>query len=291
MMLFVFALILAAAFLHAGWNALAKTSKDMVALMWWATLLSTIGCGIWLLSGLGIYLDPRSFIPFAISAAAETGYFVTLVRGYSQGDLSMVYPLSRGSAPIFAAMWSIVIGERLPWTGYVGIGLMVAGVYIASLPVDRSRMKLELPSIATPLRNGAVWWALASGVFIAIYSVSDKVAVVATPPLIYNWWVFAGNTVFWMPVMWRRFRFSRNFEELRKNWPSVTVTSLMMFSAYAAALAALAITSASYVVAGRGFSVVIGALIGSLILKESFGSARITGAALMVAGLALVALT
>jgi drug/metabolite transporter (DMT)-like permease len=291
MMLFVFALILAAAFLHAGWNALAKTSKDMVALMWWATLVSTIGCGIWLLSGPGIYLDPRSFVPFAISAAAETGYFVTLVRGYSQGDLSMVYPLSRGSAPIFAAMWSIVIGERLPWTGYLGIGLMVAGVYIASLPVDRSRIKLELPAIAAPIRNGAVWWALASGVFIAIYSVSDKVAVVATPPLIYNWWVFAGNTVFWMPVMWRRFRFSRNFDELRKNWPSVTVTSVMMFSAYAAALAALAITSASYVVAGRGFSVVIGALIGSLILKESFGSARITGAALMVAGLALVALT
>jgi uncharacterized membrane protein len=63
-----------------------------------------------------------------------------------------------------------------------------------------------------------------------------------------------------------------------------------MFSAYAAALAALAITSASYVVAGRGFSVIIGALIGSLILKESFGSSRVTGATLMVVGLALIAL-
>lgn len=289
---FTFALILimAAAFLHAGWNAIAKISKDIVALMWWATALATLVFGVWLLSGSGIYLDQRSYVPFIISAVAETGYFVTLMRGYSRGDLSMVYPLSRGSAPIFTALWSVLIGEKLPWLGYLGVGLMVAGVYVASLPVDRSRMKLGFFAIFTPFRNSAVWWALASGVFIAIYSVSDKVAVAATSPLVYNWWVFAGDTILWMPVVWRRLPLRKNFEELRNNWRGVIITGIMMFSAYAAALAALAITSASYVVAGRGFSVVVGALIGTLILKESFGSARIAGAALMVAGLALIAL-
>lgn len=290
MSLIAFALIVAAAFLHATWNLFAKASKDTIALMWWATVIGTLGFGVFLLTGPGIYLNSGSLVPFLISAAAETGYFVTLVRGYSQGDLSLVYPISRGSAPIFAVLFSaILLGERLPWFGYLGIGLMVAGVYVASLPVDRSRRNFNSSTIVAPFRNVAVGWSLASALFIAIYSLSDKVAVRATPPVIYNWWVFVGNTFLWMPVVWRRLPFRRNFDELRNNWRVVIVTSVMMVSAYAAALVALGLTSASYVVAGRGLSVVIGALFGSLMLKEGFGSARILGAVLMVTGLALMA--
>ena len=279
-------LIVAAAFLHAGWNVFAKVSKNTVALMWWATVVGTLGYGVWLASGPGIYISLRSWFPFLVSAACETGYFFTLAQGYTQGDLSAVYPISRGSAPIFAALWgAVLLGERLPWFGYVGVGLMVAGVFVASLPTDRSRMKLELVS---SLRN-STGWALASGVFISIYSFSDKIAVVATPPLIYNWWVFAGNTIFWMPIVWRKSLFKANLEELRINWPSIVATSIMMVAAYAVALAAFALTSASYVVAGRGLSVVIGALFGSYMLRERYGIVRIMGATLMVAGLGLIA--
>jgi drug/metabolite transporter (DMT)-like permease len=285
-----FALIIAAAFLHATWNMFAKASRDTIALMWWATVIGTLGFGVLLFIGPGIYLDSRSLIPFLISAAAETGYFVTLVRGYSQGDLSLVYPISRGSAPIFAVVFSaVLLGEKLPWFGYLGIGLMVTGVYVASLPVKRSGMKSVLSTSLAPFRNVVVGWSLAAALFIAIYSLSDKVAVSATPPLIYNWWVFLGNTLLWMPVVWRRLPLKRNFHELRNNLRGVVATSVMMIAAYAAALAALNLTSASYVVAGRGLSVVIGALFGSLILKEGFGSTRVFGAMLMVTGLALMA--
>jgi drug/metabolite transporter (DMT)-like permease len=288
--LIAFALIIAAAFLHATWNLFAKVSKDTIALMWWATVFGALGYGLLLLTGPGIYLDLRSWVPFLISATAETGYFITLVRGYSQGDLSLVYPISRGSAPIFTVLLSVILmEERLPWFGYFGIGLMVTGIYIASLPVNRSRTKFTLLTIVASFRNIAVGWSLASALFIAIYSLSDKVAVSATLPLIYNWWVFIGNTFLWMPVVWRRLPFRRSFDELRNNARVVIATSVMMVSAYAAALVALSLTSASYVVAGRGLSVVIGALFGSLMLKESFGSARILGATLMVTGLALVA--
>jgi drug/metabolite transporter (DMT)-like permease len=107
--------------------------------------------------------------------------------------------------------------------------------------------------------------------------------------LIYNWWVFVGNAILWMPMVWRRFPSRRNFDELRKNSSGVIATSVMMVGAYAAALVALGLTSASYVVAGRGLSVVIGAFFGALMLKEGFGSTRIMGATLMVAGLALIA--
>ena len=289
MSLIAFALIILAAFLHATWNLFAKVSKDMIALMWWATVLGVLGYGIWLLFGPGIYLAPASLLPFLVSAVAETGYFVTLVKGYSQGDLSLVYPISRGSAPIFAVVLSaLVLSEKLPWFGYVGIGLMVIGIYVASLPLRGGRRNLWGTMLA-PFRNVAVGWSLASAVFIAIYSVSDKIVVTATPPLIYNWWVFVGNAILWMPLVWHRFPSRRNFDELRKNALGVIATSVMMVGAYAAALVALGLTSASYVVAGRGLSVVIGAFFGSLMLKEGFGSTRIMGATLMVVGLVLIA--
>jgi multidrug transporter EmrE-like cation transporter len=117
-----FGLIIAAAFLHATWNLFAKASKDTIALMWWATLIGTLGYGLSLVTGPGIQLDSRSWIPFLLSAAAETGYFVTLVRGYAQGDLSLVYPISRGSAPVIAVLLSAaLLGESLSWFGYLGI--------------------------------------------------------------------------------------------------------------------------------------------------------------------------
>jgi len=285
-----FALIIVAAFLHATWNMFAKVSKDTIALMWWATVIGTLGSGVLLLVETGIYLNPGSYFPFLISAAAETGYFITLVRGYSQGDLSLVYPISRGSAPIFAATLSaVLLAERLPWFGYLGIGLMVTGVFVVSLQIDRPRMIFEWSAIVAPFRNVAAGWALVSALFIAVFSLSDKVAVSATPPVIYNWWVFLGNAFLWMPVVWRRAPFRKNFDELRNNWRVVIATSVMMVGAYTAALVALGLTRASYVVAGRGMSVVIGAGFGALLLKEGFGSVRISGAVLMVVGLGLMA--
>jgi drug/metabolite transporter (DMT)-like permease len=285
--LYVILLIIAAAITHASWNAIAKVSKNILALMWWSTVFGVLGYGVWLAAGPGIYLSPSSRIPFLVSAICETGYFVTLVKGYSQGDLSLVYPISRGSAPIFAALLgATVLAENLPLVGYLGIFLMVVGVYVASQPVEQSKIRFGFSSI---VGDRAVAWSLACGVFIAIYSVTDKVAVVATNPLVYNWWVFAGNSVLWAPFVWRRSHFNANFDELRKNWLRMIIVGVLSLGAYALALAALALTSASYVVAGRGLSVVIGACIGSFMLKERFGTARITGATLMVAGLALIA--
>ena len=280
-------LIIAAAAMHASWNGFAKVSKNILGLMWWATVFGTLGYGVWLATGLGFVLSPASRIPFLISAICETGYFVTLVRGYSQGDLSLVYPLSRGSAPIFAVfLGAAVLAENLPVLGYFGILLMVAGVFVASQPIEQAKIKFGLVSIVS---DRAVRWALASGLFIAIYSIFDKIAVSATKPLVYNWWVFVGNTFLWAPFVWRPINFRANFNELRNNWWSVLIVAVLSVGAYAAALAALALTSASYVVAGRGLSVIIGAAIGSFMLKERFGTVRIIGATLMVAGLALIA--
>ncbi len=290
MIFYAVALIIAAAFLHAGWNFLAKTSKDTIAFMWWAMAIGTLGYSVYFLTGPALYLANSSWLPFIISSLAETGYYITLVKGYSQGDLSLVYPISRGSAPIFAALWGgLLLAERLPLLGYLGVLLMVTGVFVASLTADSLRLKFDSSALVAMVRNPSAIWALASGVFISIYSVSDKVAVSATAPLVYGWWVFAGNTLLWAPVAWRKFRAKASLRELRNNWPRLIAGTVMTVAAYTSVLVALSLTSASYVVAARGLSVVIGALLGSLLLRERAGKIRITGAVFMVIGLGLIA--
>ncbi len=293
-------LVLAAAALHAGWNYLAKASSDTVTFLWWGVSIGALGYGVYLLFTNSFDL-PREVWPyFILSDAAELVYFVTLVLGYRQGDLSLVYPLSRGSPPIFVAFWSaLLLGERLPWTGYLGILLMVIGIWVVSRESNGSLASPERAATSAMAsgvervrewmaRNSATMWALASGVCVAIYSLSDKLVVSAMSPVVYNWWVYAGNAVTWLPlVLFLRGR-KRMAGELRANWWRVVAGSVMTVGAYFLVLIAQTMTSASYVVAGRGSSVVIGALLGWLALGEGFGRVRVLGAALMVIGLAVM---
>jgi drug/metabolite transporter (DMT)-like permease len=284
--------VLLAAIFHASYNFLAKASHDTSAFLWWAvTLGASIYAVFLIVSGLGIYLAPASQIFFLVSAVAELGYFATLVRGYAQGDLSLVYPLSRGSAPLFVTLWSAtVFGERLPLLGYVGIAFMIAGVYLASLTGNGAGTAFRSRGLFAPFHNSAVLWALASAVFIAIYSLSDREAIRATPPLVYNFWVYFGNMFTWALVVWRRDHVQQIVGELQDNWKRLVLGAVLSLGSYALVLQAQTIASTSYVVAGRGTSVVIGALLGTMLLREGFGLQRVFSALLMVAGLVLIAI-
>lgn len=284
-------LILAAAFLHALYNFLVKSSRNAAGFLWWTVTLGAIGYGAWLLTGPGIFLSRESIPYFLISTLAELGYFVALVRGYARGDLSLVYPLSRGSPPVFLAVWSaILLAERLPVAGYAGIAVAVAGICITSVSPGTAG-QIRPRDIMRSFKDPAVLWALVSGVCISIYSLSDKLAVVSTPPLVYNFWVCAGNAAAWSIVVWRPARIGGNLDQLRTNSVRILIGASATVGAYGAVLIALTMTSASYVVAGRGLSVVIGALFGTVALKEGFGRLRIGGAALTVAGIAVIALS
>lgn len=287
-------LILASSLLHASWNFLAKSSRDTIGYFWWSVFFGSIGYGLWLSLNGGIYLAPASYVPFAISALAEVVYFLTLIEGYSHGDLSVVYPISRGAAPLFLLLFNAVLfGERLPPLGYLGIVLLICGVYIASLVPKSREGEWTVAGLLGPLHDHAARMALVSAFFIAVYSLSDKFAVNgagSTPPLIYNFWVYAGNAVTWGIFVWNRRRARSNLAELRANWIRILMGSVMTVGAYVAVLVAFTLTSASYVTAGRSVSVIFGALFGTLVLKEGFGRMRVLGALLMVSGLVLIAL-
>lgn len=286
-------LILLAAFSHAAYNYLGKSSRDTTVFLWWSVALGALIYGGWLaVSGLGFAFAPSSLPFYLLSGIAELGYFATLVRGYAQGDLSLVYPLSRGSAPLFVTLWSaLAMGERLPWLGYLGIALMIAGVYVASLTAGEAGIgtAFSLQTLLVPFRNHAARWALASAVFIAIYSLSDSQAIKTTAPLVYNFWVYFGNIFTWALVMWQLDKNAPVIGELRANWKRILIAAVLTLGAYALVLIAQTMTSTSYVVAGRGTSVVIGALLGAHALKEGFGTVRILCALMMVVGLVLIA--
>jgi drug/metabolite transporter (DMT)-like permease len=277
------ALVLLAAVLHALWNYLAKSASDTTAFLWWALFFGTLAYGVCIFSTASVSLPRQVWVLYGLSIAAEVGYLITLTRGYAGGDLSLVYPVARGSAPIFVTMWSAAfLGERLPLEGYAGIAMMVIGIYVASsLPTHRPSPVL--------VRNGALAWALASGVFVSLYTFLDKIIVDSVSPLVYNFWVYAGMTVLWAPFVWLEGRKAvRNFGELRRNLPRILLGSGMTIGSYVCALVALTMTSASYVLAGRSTSVIIGAALGWLVLQESVGRVRVVGAGMMVAGLAFV---
>jgi drug/metabolite transporter (DMT)-like permease len=175
-----------------------------------------------------------------------------------------------------------LLHEQLPRLSYFGLGMIAIGIYLASKQASSRQAFLVMP-------RSAVVWALVSGLFISIYSLFDKLLVRLVPPWEYNWWVYAGNTVTWLPFVWPPRRVRANFQELYGNWVRVLIGSAMTVGAYVAVLTALTMTSASYVVAARGTSVVFGAFLGCLVLGEGYGRSRILGSVLIALGLALLA--
>src|ERR1700744_4136680 len=130
----VFVLILIAAALHATWNSLVKSADDKVA----ATIIVAVAAGI--LAGLTLpFLPPpakESWPLIAVSAVCETFYYALLANAYRRGEMSQIYPLMRGSAPLLVAVAGVVlIGEHLSVAGWVGIGLLSFGVIgLAAFP-------------------------------------------------------------------------------------------------------------------------------------------------------------
>src|SRR5512135_1053793 len=99
-------LVLLAAVLHAGFNYLVKSARDTVPFLWWALLFGTLGYGAYIFATASVFLPREVWLLYVLSIGAEVAYVMTLVRGYATGDLSLVYPLARGSAPMLVALWS-----------------------------------------------------------------------------------------------------------------------------------------------------------------------------------------
>ncbi|MGO8692105.1 MAG: EamA family transporter [Rectinemataceae bacterium] len=295
MLLSSLGLLLAAAVFHAVSHALIKNARDQLAFSWWMLGVSTV-VGMPILFSLS-RMPASAWIIVIASGLLEAAYFASLTRAYALGDLSTVYPLARGSGPVFTLFWAFIfLGERPSAAGLGGIALVVAGLYLVNLPAIAAwKRPLML------LRSGATRWALLTGVFISGYTSVDKVGVRYLHPIVYLYLVLA---IAWIALapQWLRARRRRGLigELGRRDSDRVPVDagtclrialcSLFAFSAYTLVLAALRLSPASYVAPVREMSIVIGAWIGVRYFKEKGGALKIVAASLIAAGIAVIVL-
>jgi len=283
------AIVLTAAFLHAGWNYLLKKSQRKIVFIWWFLLIAVI-----LYFPMFFYFWPKTTIPLlGWSCVVASGllhglYFWFLGGAYERGDLSLVYPLSRGSGPLFVPFLAVgLIHERLFLLGILGITLVIFGIYVIHLRSFTGQSFLE-PLLE--FRGGASLWALCTGGTIAAYSLVDKVGVGIVYPPVYIYlmlllaWLFLSPYVLVKQRTWLK-------EEWHINKGTILVLGFLVLFTYMMILFALRISKVSYVVAVREVSIVFSAFYGIVWRKEKHGRQKFVGAVLIALGAVLIGLS
>ena len=280
-------LVLLAAAAHAAWNLLARRAEEKLAFLWCGTLVSVV-----LLAPVGAWLLVTEPIPalgwvvVLLSAGLEALYYWTLAQAYRYGDLSLVYPIARGTAPILVPVLAAVfLGERLSGLAMLGIGLVVVGTVVIHT------RQLGWPSagaIAEVVGQLGTRYALLTGLVIAAYSALDKYGVSLVTPVLYAYLLFAGLTVALLPLVLRQRAAVASEWKLRRG--SVVVVGLLAPASYGLVLLALTLAPVSYVAAAREVSVVLAAVLGAVVLHEGYGRQRLLGSAAIAAGLMLLVL-
>jgi drug/metabolite transporter (DMT)-like permease len=275
------ALVLCAAVIHAVWNALAKRARHPIAFLWSAMAVATLALvplGLRHLPDGGV---PAGAMPFLVATTVvHVVYFYALARGYaSGGDLSLVYPISRGlGVALVPVVGLAVLDERPSLLGGLGVALVVIGIVATSLASTRSA---SVPGAGTG-------WALLTGVTVAAYSLVDKVGVTRLHPIPYLLILGAGMSLLLAPVALRER--GALTEEWRENWRTILLASTLNLTSYLLVLFAFRLAKAGYVVAARESSIVLSVLIGWRWLGEENLGRRLAGAAVVLAGVACVAL-
>ena len=273
----VTAVVLAAALLHATWNALVKVEGDRVVTL---ALVSTVWLGLGGLLAAALPLPAPASWPFVLaSTALHYGYLLSLLWMYREGDLSQVYPIARGSAPLFlAGLSAAVAGEALPAPEWAGVALVGAG--LLSLTAQG-----RLP---TRQERRAIVAALCTGLIITAYTLTDGLGVRRTEgALAYAAWLFLLQGVPWaLLLVWLRLRRPARVP-LRGLGPGLLAGVLSM-AAYALVIWALSRAPMAPVAALRETGVIFAALIGARKLGEAFGRRRVLAAALVALGVALI---
>jgi drug/metabolite transporter (DMT)-like permease len=285
-------LALAAAALHGTWNVLVKVSGDPMRTFRRATFVAAsittpIALAAWLLTGRP-GLTPAAAGLAAASALLELAYLWLLSAAYRRGELSVVYPIARGSAPLLSVAAGLgLLGERLAPGQITGVALLLVGILAVTLPQTSGRATVP---------------ALLTGVSIAAYSAVDRIGVRLSTPWLYGWLLIALLAVGLAVSAW----VGANVASRRGSgpdspetgsdpkpatWRQATVIGIFMWGGYLLVLAALNIAPLSVVAPVRETAVVAVAVWGIWKLRERKGAPlKLFGACATLLGVVLLAL-
>jgi drug/metabolite transporter (DMT)-like permease len=280
-------LVLVAAFTHATWNLAAKRSQGGLPFVW---VSSVFALALYAAAGTAWWWWRQPVPPAGVwwvmlgSGLLKTAYALLLQRAYRGGDFSLVYPLTRGTAPLLATLGAIALfGERPTGLALLGGGIIVACIFYLTggstlLRADRAH-----------LRQG-VAYGLACGTCVAVYTVWDQRAVghLHLPPVLYDGGTQLVLFMVLTPFAWRRR--AEVVQAWREQRLHAATVGLLSPVAYVLVLTAMSFTPVSYIAPAREISIVIGAFFGAKLLKEADAARRLLAAGGMAAGILALAL-
>lgn len=276
---FVFAAVLFGAACHAGWNAVVKFGLEPFTT---TVLIGLAGAVVALPLIPFVGIPPLPAWPWLIaSVILHLGYYIGLTEAYRTGDMGQVYPIARGTAPLLTAIaGTLLIGEGLGLVGWLGILVLVAGVFLLSLRGGRGLV----------LDRRAIGFALFTAVTICAYSLVDGLgARTAGNAHAYTAWLFLLDGLFLTAFAVLR-RGPGVLLDMARFWRSGLVGGTLSMISYWIAIWAMTVAPIAIVAALRETSVLFGAAIAVVILKEPLRTARIVAAVMIVCGLALIRL-
>jgi len=269
-------LVLLSAAMHASWNCVVKASADR--------FLDYTGLAV---AGAFVAACAIPFLPLpapaswpwlATSTFIHVGYYLLLMQAYRHADLSIAYPLMRGSAPVLVALAAPLAGDALTTGLVLGIALIAAGI---ALPVG------------VGIRRGGIGraglaYGFATAAVIALYTIIDGIgARHSDNAMAYTLWLFFLNA--WLVfgvALWQRGR--KAFAHLRRRWLFSLLGSVLTMGSYGLVLWAMTVAPIPAVAALRETSVIFAAILGACLLKERMGRWRIAGAVLVAAGAIMI---
>jgi drug/metabolite transporter (DMT)-like permease len=288
MTLLALALVLGSATVHAWWNLLVKRRMASVNGAALTCLLGAVSGvllappALWQLRASSTPLGGGAALWIAGSAVIHVLSFLLLLRGYRSGDLSLVYPLARGTGPLVASAGGmILLGERATVPAFVGVGLIAVGVFALTggtrLPRDDARRR----GVALGLTVGAL---------IGAYTLWDKQVVdpLGVPPLAFEWMLSASMALLVAPLALRER--GAIGAAWRAHCGTVVLVAVLSSLSYILFLTALRAAPVSRVAPARELSLLIGTFLGGALLREADAPRRMTAATAMTAGVVLLAL-
>ncbi|HQU35405.1 MAG: hypothetical protein CNIPEHKO_01202 [Anaerolineales bacterium] len=282
MSLFAISILLVSAVLHTVWNLLIKQSQDKYIVTFW---MVTFGGMFAFVALFFTGLPPRGMWIFAVvSVCVEVAYFISLSYAYHDNDFSLIYPVARGAAPAFIALWSFLfLSESLKMGGVVGLAFIIGGLVIIGV-------NALTQAHVTRVHFKGVAVALFIALLISIYSTIDGSAVKNGYALPYVMAMFALVPFVISPFVFRQYGWARIREVLVKQPVRVPLAGVLGVLAYLMAVYAYSIAPLSYAGAVREVSVVFGALAGWWLLNERMGAVRVIGALVIFTGVFMIAL-
>jgi drug/metabolite transporter (DMT)-like permease len=287
------ALVLIGALCHASWNVIAKKTNGDARFTFFGSIWMLIiwtPLALWLSWGVVPKWGLREWLFITGCGVLKWVYTLALLKGYRKSDLTVVYPVARGSGPLLSsAIAVIVFGETASKQGVFGILSVVFGVFlIAGGPGMFTAAKS--PERRARAMSGVRWGAL-TGALIACYTIADAyvVKIVGISPILLDYWAnVARLPVSVIPVL-------RDIPEAKRlwalQWKSAAIMALLAPAGYVCVLYAMTLAPVSYVAPAREVSMLFAAILGGKLLGEEDRFWRIAGALLVVYGVVALAWT